>query len=54
MIFGPNRVDDHEKGLAGAIMAVFLQIGIITGVHFALILLFLIDPSRFFQLVNPS
>jgi equilibrative nucleoside transporter 1/2/3 len=42
MIYGPTRVDDFEKEVAGALMSFFLQGGIFVGVHFALLLGYLV------------
>lgn len=38
MMFGPMSVPDHEKGHAGAIMSLALNVGILAGSSFALII----------------
>jgi len=45
MMFGPASADAHEKEVAGIIMSFALGIGILCGVHFALLILYLLTGS---------
>lgn len=43
MMFGPTKAEVHEKETAGFIMTLALNFGIFCGVHFAFLLLYLIE-----------
>lgn len=45
MMFGPTNADSHEKEKAGLIMSFALNFGIFCGVHFALLILYLLTGS---------
>jgi equilibrative nucleoside transporter 1/2/3 len=42
MIYGPTRVEPHERETAGFMMITFLQSGIFLGLHFAILLNYLV------------
>jgi len=43
MMYGPTRVEEHERERAGIIMAFFLNFGIFTAVLFSILLLYFIE-----------
>lgn len=50
MVYGPMEVEEHEKQVAGNLMSLFLQTGIFLGVHFALFMLFCVDPEALYKM----
>ena len=54
MMFAPESVDGHEKSKAGMIMSVFLQVGILMAVLFALLILFLVEECMLPSFLIPA
>jgi len=50
MMFGPKNVEPHEREHAGIIMSFSLNVGIFIAVHFAFLLLYLIEGNVGFSL----
>ena len=46
MMFGPTRVSVAEAPIAGTLMSFFLQFGVFSGVHTAMILLLIIEGPK--------
>jgi len=43
MMYGPVRVEPSEARIAGTLMGFFLQIGVFSGVHLAMMVMFLVE-----------
>lgn len=54
MMFAPDAVLDQEKGKAGMIMSVFLQLGIFMAVLFALFILYLVNVCQLPSFLIPA